>query len=173
MSYGFSRNADPTLSCPANCSYCWSSDKGSPIMSIETIKEVVEWLKDSGPIKLLLPFTAVSLSCRCWFLPWKLCHYWLRNLSHIKPAFALQSNLWLMTLKWPRSLQSIIFQSVPVLMAQRNLLTFSGEKGYFDKTMSGYKIARENGLKVSFICTFTSHSVKQKRRYLIFSLRMA
>ena len=36
----------PTLSCPANCSYCWSSDKGSPIMSIETIKEVVEWLKD-------------------------------------------------------------------------------------------------------------------------------
>ena len=36
----------PTLSCPANCSYCWSSEERSPIMSIETIKEVVEWLKD-------------------------------------------------------------------------------------------------------------------------------
>ena len=35
----------PTLGCPANCSYCWSSEEKSPIMSIETIKEVVEWLK--------------------------------------------------------------------------------------------------------------------------------
>ena len=35
----------PTLGCPANCSYCWSSEEKSPIMKIETIKEVVEWLK--------------------------------------------------------------------------------------------------------------------------------
>jgi len=26
--------------------------------------------------------------------------------------------------------------------------------------MRGYKIAKENGLKVSFICTFTGHSAK-------------
>ena len=35
----------PTLGCPSKCSYCWSSEEGSPIMSIETIKEVVGWLK--------------------------------------------------------------------------------------------------------------------------------
>ncbi len=36
----------PTLGCPASCSYCWSSDKGSPIMSIDTVKETVEWLRE-------------------------------------------------------------------------------------------------------------------------------
>ena len=34
-----------SLRCPANCSYCWSSEGKSPIMRIETIKEVVKWLK--------------------------------------------------------------------------------------------------------------------------------
>ncbi len=35
----------PTLGCPASCGYCWSSDKNSPVMSVETAKEMVEWLK--------------------------------------------------------------------------------------------------------------------------------
>ncbi len=34
----------PTLGCPSNCEYCWSSEEGSPVMSVDTIKEVVEWL---------------------------------------------------------------------------------------------------------------------------------
>jgi len=36
----------PTLGCPSKCSYCWSSEEGSPIMSIETVQEVVAWLKN-------------------------------------------------------------------------------------------------------------------------------
>ncbi len=36
----------PTLGCPSKCSYCWSSEEGSPVMSIETIREVVAWLKN-------------------------------------------------------------------------------------------------------------------------------
>ncbi len=36
----------PTLGCPSKCSYCWSSEEGSPIMDINTIKDVVTWLKD-------------------------------------------------------------------------------------------------------------------------------
>ena len=35
----------PTLGCPSSCSYCWSSDEKSPIMTMETVKEIVEWLK--------------------------------------------------------------------------------------------------------------------------------
>jgi uncharacterized protein len=31
----------PTLGCPSKCSYCWSSEEGSPIMSIDTVRDVV------------------------------------------------------------------------------------------------------------------------------------
>ena len=34
----------PTLGCPSRCSYCWSSEEGSPIMTIETVKETIAWL---------------------------------------------------------------------------------------------------------------------------------
>lgn len=36
----------PTLGCPSNCGYCWSSEEDSDLMSIETAEEVVKWLKD-------------------------------------------------------------------------------------------------------------------------------
>jgi len=36
----------PTLGCPSKCSYCWSSEVGSPRMTIETVGEIVEWLRD-------------------------------------------------------------------------------------------------------------------------------
>jgi len=35
----------PTLGCPGRCKYCWSSDENSPKMSIETVQEIVEWLR--------------------------------------------------------------------------------------------------------------------------------
>ncbi|MFA4935150.1 MAG: TIGR04083 family peptide-modifying radical SAM enzyme, partial [Candidatus Methanoperedens sp.] len=44
-------------------------------------------------------------------------------------------------------------------------------KGYYEKTMRGYEIARASGLSVSFICTFTSHSVKQKEDIFNFFLK--
>ena len=36
----------PTLGCPSRCSYCWSSEEGSPVMTIDTVREIVAWLKD-------------------------------------------------------------------------------------------------------------------------------
>ena len=35
-------------------------------------------------------------------------------------------------------------------------------EGYYEKTMHGYEIAKEHGLQVQFICTFTSYSVQFK-----------
>ena len=33
----------PTMGCPANCSYCWSSETTSLVMSDKTIDDTVEW----------------------------------------------------------------------------------------------------------------------------------
>ena len=35
----------PTMGCPANCSYCWSSETTSHCMSTKTMDDIVEWLK--------------------------------------------------------------------------------------------------------------------------------
>ncbi|NJD51514.1 MAG: TIGR04083 family peptide-modifying radical SAM enzyme [Candidatus Methanoperedens sp.] len=160
----------PTLSCPANCSYCWSSDKGSPIMSIETIKEVVEWLKDFRSDQVTFTFHGGEpLMAGAGFYREAL-PLLAKNLSHLKPAFALQSNLWLMT---PEMAQALAEYNIPIgssLDGPKELTDLQRGKGYFDKTMKGFQIARENGLKVSFICTFTSHSVKQKEEIFNFFL---
>ncbi len=150
----------PTLGCPANCNYCWSSEEKSPIMSIETIKEMVEWLKvfrqDSvtftfhGGEPLLagekfyreaLPLLAEGLSSR-----------------HI--AFAIQTNMWKLT---PEIAEIFARYNVPIgssLDGPQELNDLQRGKGYYEKTMRGYEIAKAHGLTVRFITTFTSHSVK-------------
>ena len=59
----------PTLGCPSKCRYCWSSEEGSPVMSIDTIRDVVAWLKDfrSDPDDIHLPWRRAT-PCRGWFL---------------------------------------------------------------------------------------------------------
>lgn len=148
----------PTLGCPANCKYCWSSDKGSPIMSVETAKEMVEWLRGfrhdavtitfhggepllAGPkyYKQVLPLIATGLGDR-------------------GVAFAMQSNLWLMT---PELAKILAQYSIPIgssLDGPEELNDSQRGKGYYKRTMRGYRIAKENGLKVNFICTFTGRS---------------
>lgn len=160
----------PTLGCPANCSYCWSSDKGSPIMSIETIKEVVEWLKDfrDDPVTFTFHGGEPLLAGADFYreaLP-----SLARGLAHLKPAFALQSNLWLMT---PEMAQILAEYKIPIgssLDGPEELTDLQRGKGYYKKTMKGYEIARAGGLKVSFICTFTSQSVKRKEEIFNFFL---
>ena len=36
----------PTLGCPGRCKYCWSSEEGSPVMTIDTVKDIVAWLNE-------------------------------------------------------------------------------------------------------------------------------
>ena len=160
----------PTLSCPANCSYCWSSDKGSPIMSIETIKEVVEWLKDFRSDQVTFTFHGGEPLMAGVDFYREALPLLAKDLSHLKPAFALQTNLWLMTPEMARVLAEYNIPIGSSLDGPKELTDLQRGKGYFDKTMSGYKIAIENGLKVSFICTFTSHSVKQKEEIFNFFL---
>lgn len=160
----------PTLSCPANCSYCWSSDKGSPVMNIGTINEVVEWLRDfrNDPVTFTFHGGEPLMAGADFFrqaLP-----LLAKGLSHMKPAFALQTNLWKMT---PEIARILAGYNIPIgssLDGPQQLTDLQRGKGYFEKTMKGYEIARDNGLKVSFICTFTSQSVKQKEDIFNFFL---
>jgi uncharacterized protein len=153
----------PTLGCPSKCSYCWSSEVGSPRMSIDTIKDVVEWLKEFRPGEAVTftfhggePLLAGAEFYR------KALPLLADGLGDRKVAFAMQTNLWLMT---PDIAKILSKYNIPIgssLDGPKKLNDLQRSKGYYDKTMRGAKIARENGLDVRFICTFTSYSVKFK-----------
>ncbi|GFO96866.1 arylsulfatase [groundwater metagenome] len=129
-------------------------------MSIETIKEVVEWLKDfrNEPVTFTFHGGEPLLAGADFYreaLP-----LLTEGLSHLKPALALQTNLWKMT---PELAQILAEYDIPIgssLDGPEELTDLQRGKGYYEKTMQGYEIATDNGLNVSFICTFTSHSIK-------------
>lgn len=160
----------PTLGCPSNCSYCWSSEEGSPIMSIETIEEVVKWLKNFRDDGVTFTFHGGEpLLAGAEFYK-KALPLLSEGLSHLKPAFALQTNLWKLTPELARVLAEYDIPIGSSIDGPRELNDLQRGEGYFDKTMQGYKIARENGLTVRFITTFTSYSVEFKEDIFNFFL---
>ncbi len=151
----------PTLGCPSKCSYCWSSDPGSPRMSLDTVKDVVEWLREFRPGEAVT-FTfhgGEPLLAGAGF--YRKALPLLAKMDR-KVAFAMQTNLWLMT---PELAKILAKYRIPIgssLDGPRKLNDLQRSKGYYDRTMRGARIARENGLDVRFICTFTSYSVKHR-----------
>ncbi len=139
-------------------------------MSIETIKEVVKWLKDfrKEPVTFTFHGGEPLLAGAKFYreaLP-----LLTGGLSHLKPALAMQTNLWRMT---PEIAQILAEYDIPIgssLDGPPEITDLQRGKGYFEKTLHGFEIAIEAGLKVSFICTFTSHSFKFKEEIFNFFL---
>lgn len=160
----------PTLSCPARCSYCWSSEEGSPVMSIETVEDVVEWLKKIGSAQVTITFHGGEpLLAGAGFYK-KALPLLADGLRHLKPAFALQTNLWRLT---PELACVLAEYNVPLgssIDGPQQINDRQRGSGYYEKTMHGYEIAQEHGLRVSFICTFTSASVLRKEEIFDFFL---
>lgn len=152
----------PTLGCPSKCAYCWSSEVGSPIMSIDTIKETVEWLKSfrNDPVTFTFHGGEPLLAGAEFYR--KTLPLLTQDLQHLTPNFALQTNLWKMT---PELADVLAEYKIPIgssLDGPQELNDLQRSEGYYERTMKGYEIAKEHGLQVQFICTFTSYSVKFK-----------
>ncbi|MCX6693493.1 MAG: TIGR04083 family peptide-modifying radical SAM enzyme [Methanomicrobiales archaeon] len=158
----------PTLGCPARCSYCWSSEPGSPIMRVETVYEVVEWLKNFRDDRVTFTFHGGEPLLAGADFYREALPLLSDGLAHMKPEFAMQTNLWLLT---PEIADILAKYHVPLgtsIDGPRELNDLQRGEGYFDRTMKGYELAKAHGLKVSFICTFTSHSVKHKEEIFNF-----
>lgn len=139
-------------------------------MSIETVKEVVEWLKDFRPDPVTFTFHGGEpLLAGAEFYRQAL-PLLVNGLPHLEPNFALQTNLWRMT---PEMAEVLAEYKIPIgssLDGPKDLNDLQRTKGYYDKTMRGYEIARDHGLSVQFICTFTSYSVKHREEIFNFFL---
>ncbi len=87
----------PTLGCPSKCAYCWSSEVGSPVMTVGVVKDIVAWLKNfrDDPVTFTFHGGEPLLAGADFYrqaLP-----ILSRELEHITPNFALQTNLWKLT----------------------------------------------------------------------------
>ena len=158
----------PTLGCPSKCSYCWSSEVGSPRMTIETVGEIVEWLRDfrDDPVTFTFhggePLLAGADYYRAALPMLK------RELEHLSPNFALQTNLWLLT---PELAEVLAEHEIPIgssLDGPQELNDLQRSRGYYERTIAGYDLAKKHGLQVQFICTFTSYSVQFKEEIFNF-----
>ncbi len=161
----------PTLGCPSKCHYCWSSDEQSPRMSIGTVKEVVEWLKEFRDEQVTFTFHGGEPLLAGADFYREALPMLADGLQHLNPTFALQTNLWLMT---PELAQVLAQYSIPIgssIDGPEEICDHQRGNGYFKKTMRGYEIARANGLHVRFICTFTRQSVQSKEEIFDFFLR--
>jgi uncharacterized protein len=160
----------PTLGCPSKCSYCWSSEEGSPIMSIKTIEDVVAWLKDfrADPVTFTFHGGEPLLAGADFYR--KTLPLLSGELKHLEPNFALQTNLWKLT---PELAEVLAEFDIPIgssLDGPKELNDLQRSEGYYERTMRGCEIAKEHGLQVQFICTFTSYSVKFKEDIFNFFL---
>jgi len=158
----------PTLGCPARCSYCWSSEPSSPRMSIATVNDVAEWVSSLGKERVTFTFHGGEpLLAGAGFFREAL-PLLANGLSHASPEFAMQSNLWLLT---PEIADILASYHVPIgtsIDGPAGINDVQRGEGYFERTMRGYRIAREHGLRVSFICTFTSRSFRKKEEIIRF-----
>jgi uncharacterized protein len=156
----------PTLGCPSNCSYCWSSEIDSDLMSNETVEEVVKWLKNFRDDTVTFTFHGGEPLLAGIDFYKKALPLIKEGLKHLKPALALQTNLWNLN---PEMAELFSEYNIPIgssIDGPEELNNYQRGEGYYKKTMKGYEIAKSHNLKVSFICTFTSHSVNYKEDIL-------
>lgn len=160
----------PTLGCPSNCNYCWSSEEGSPVMNVEIIHEMVKWLKNFRKEPVTFTFHGGEPLLAGYDFYKEALPLLYENLRELKPAFAIQTNMWYMT----HELAELFYEyKIPVgssIDGPQKLNDFQRGKGYFERTMKGYEIARAHGLKVSFISTFTSYSIDYREDIFNFFL---
>jgi uncharacterized protein len=93
-----------------------------------------------------------------------------RELEHLSPNFALQTNLWLLT---PELAEVLAEHEIPIgssLDGPQELNDLQRSRGYYERTIAGYDLAKKHGLQVQFICTFTSYSVQFKEEIFNFFL---
>ncbi|RAP45255.1 TIGR04083 family peptide-modifying radical SAM enzyme [uncultured Methanosphaera sp.] len=158
----------PTMGCPANCSYCWSSETTSLVMSDKTIDDTVEWLKDFKKEPVTFTFHGGEPLLAGYDFYKHALNKIATELDFLYPAFAIQTNLWLMD----DDIAELFKQyEIPVgssLDGPKDLNDIQRGPGYYEKTLKGYEIARKHGLRVSFISTFTNYSITRKEEIFNF-----
>ncbi len=140
-------------------------------MSIDTIRDVVAWLKNFSTDRVTFTFHGGEpLLAGADFYRQALPQL-AEGLQNLNPEFAMQTNLWRMTQEIAQILAEYHVPIGSSIDGPETITDSQRGAGYFEKTMRGYNIAKDNGLNVRFICTFTNKSVKYRQEIFEFFLK--
>ncbi|MBN1937766.1 MAG: TIGR04083 family peptide-modifying radical SAM enzyme [Anaerolineae bacterium] len=163
----------PSLACQAHCAYCFGPNHG-PIMPHAVLDAAVDWIATTTPPGDLLELTFHGgeplLAGRAWYersLPLLSWRFGRRLKLH------LQSNLWLLDDDYCRLFQEYDVSLGTSLDGPESINDAQRGQGYFRCTMRGVELARQHGLDVGFICTFTSQSAQRADEVFDFFLQQA
>lgn len=152
----------PTLDCPSNCSYCWGSKKNSGVMDIGVVEQTVKWLDGFRDDYIHFTFHGGEPLIAGYDFYKEALPLLKNSKTHKEAGFSLQSNLWLLDEKLAKLFSEYGVAISTSIDGPKEINDYQRGEGYFDKTMKSYKIAKDNGVNVSFICTFTSYSKDYK-----------
>ena len=158
----------PTMGCPANCSYCWSSETTSLVMSKDTMDDIVEWLKDFKPEATTFTFHGGEPLLAGYDFYEHALKQISTQLDMLYPAYAIQTNLWLMDDKLAELFKKYEIPIGSSLDGPEELNDLQRGIGYYKKTLVGYETAKKHGLRCSFISTFTNYSIQYKKEIFNF-----
>jgi uncharacterized protein len=149
----------PSLACPASCAYCFGPHAGGSPMSRATLEAVVRWqavFEDKAALDItfhggepLVP----GIDFYREALP-----LLREGLAPRRISFGVQSNLWLLTDELCELCQAYDVSLGTSLDGPEDINDAQRGAGYFRRTMAGIKRARDHGLHVGCICTFTAQS---------------
>lgn len=158
----------PTLGCPSSCRYCWSSEEGSPVMSLETVQAAIRWLAGFRDDPLTITFHGGEPLLAGPDFYRSALPLLADGLKKNTPSFAIQTNLWRMTDEIAEIFAAYHIPIGSSIDGPEYLTNLQRGEGYYQKTMNGYHIAVRHGLDVRFICTFTNQSVRQREEIVSF-----
>ena len=146
----------PTLNCPSNCKYCWGSENKREMMDTQIIDQIITWLGDFRDDKVHFTFHGGEPL----LAGYDFYEYALEKLSKLDnfEGFSLQSNIWLLT---EELIDLFIKYGVVVstsIDGPKEINDYQRGEGYFDKTMSKFRLAKEKGLIINFVLTVTDYS---------------
>lgn len=150
----------PTLDCPSNCSYCWGSKKGSGLMDIQVIKDVTKWLENFKDEPVHFTFHGGEPLIAGYDFYKEALPLLSQDKGYKNAGFSLQSNLWLIDDEMSELFHEYNVAVSTSIDGPKELNDFQRGKGYYDRTMEGYDLLKSHGVNASFICTFTSHTIK-------------
>ena len=163
----------PSLACPANCAYCFSSRDG-PSMGPEVVDEALEFVsrvsKETHQEKIRATLHGGEPLVAGHGILRRILEGLRARFGHGGYEVAIQSNLWLLDDEFCELFAEHNVEIGTSLDGPEHITDAQRGEGYFERTMRGIKLAREHGLHVGCIATFTPASAVRWREVAEFFL---
>jgi uncharacterized protein len=152
----------PSRYCPAKCEYCFGPNNG-PKMDMQMVERVLDFMHafilQTGQKSLHVTLHGGEPLSAGYEIIEALLKGLFRYFRMLDYRVSLQSNLWLLDEAYCALLREYSVNVSTSLDGPERINDAQRGHGYYQKTLAGMRLARENGISVGCITTFTPQSM--------------